>query len=52
VFGHPRLLDELGAGGRGMVAWASEEVMERAAAIRLDAELRRAESEGSGASFA
>ena len=45
-------LEELGAGSRGMVAWASEEVMERAAAIRLDAELRRAESEGSGASFA
>jgi beta-glucosidase-like glycosyl hydrolase len=52
VFGHPRLLEELDAEGRGMVAWASEEVMERAAAIRLDAELRRAESGGSGASFA
>lgn len=55
VFGHPRLLEELGSEARGMIAWATEEAMERAAAARLDAELRRAEggSEGpAGAAFA
>jgi beta-glucosidase len=43
VFGHPRLLAEVSASGEGMIAWGTEETMERAAAARLDAELRRAE---------
>ena len=53
VFGHPRLLAEFGPDGAGMCAWGTEETMERAAAIRLDAEFRRSEGDrGPGASLA
>ncbi len=52
VFGHPRLLDELGSEAHGMIAWATEEAMERAAAARLDAEFRKAEGDRPGASLA
>jgi hypothetical protein len=34
LFGHPRILDQLGVGGA--CAWSSEAVMERAAARWLD----------------
>lgn len=52
VFGHPRLLAELRPDGAGMCAWATEEAMERAAALRLDAQIRRTGDRGPGASFA
>ncbi|MCL7978193.1 MAG: hypothetical protein M8863_12855 [marine benthic group bacterium] len=52
VFGHPRLLAELGSEARGMIAWATEEAMELAAAARLDAEFREAEGDRPGASLA
>jgi hypothetical protein len=48
VFGHPRLLEQLSDPPRGMIAWGTEELMERAAAERLDAELRRAEGGATG----
>ena len=46
--GHPRLLAEVSTSGQGMIAWGTEETMERAAAVRLDAELRRAEGRPAG----
>jgi len=52
VFGHPRLLAEIRSDGAGMCAWATEEAMERAAALRLDAEVRRTGDRGTGASLA
>lgn len=39
ALGHARLLPELGD-GEGLVAWGTEEAMERAAAARLDAAVR------------
>lgn len=45
ALGHARLLSELGT-GEGLVAWGTEEAMERAAAARLDAAARGAEAAG------
>ena len=52
VFGHPRLLAEIGPDAAGMCAWGTEETMERAAAARLDAEVRRANGGATGATYA
>jgi len=52
VFGHPRLLAEIHPDGAGMCAWGTEQTMERAAASRLDAEVRRANGDSPGASYA
>ena len=52
VFGHQRLLSEIRPDGAGMCAWGTEETMERAAAARLDAEVRRANGGTTGATYA
>lgn len=45
ALGHARLLSDLGPGG-GLVAWGTEEALERAAAARLDEAVRGAEAGG------
>jgi len=45
ALGHARLLPELGT-GQGLVAWGTEEAMERAAAARLDEAVRGEETRG------
>jgi beta-glucosidase len=52
VFGHPRLLVEIRPEGGGMCAWGTEPAMERAAAVRLDAEVRRDDGRLTGPSTA
>ena len=52
VFGHPRLLTEIHPDGAGMCAWGTEQTMERSAAARLDAEVRRSNGGSTGASYA
>jgi beta-glucosidase-like glycosyl hydrolase len=52
VFGHPRLLTEIRPDGAGMCAWGTEQRMERSAAARLDAEVRRADGGSTGAIYA